>query len=333
MNKHILSFSLFEANASTESAKFSFTFPEGKYKREDIPTDKLEILRKDLIPIFNQIKTPTKANLKTVINLVASTSKKALSPELKKELESSGFKSTGNGNDALANARLKTLEDIMSEILVKNLGTTLDVFKKNVQIAKTPKPNSGEGESFQYISSTVDQTGDPFPEDKKMGCNVNKAFKGVQGQKSNNFVGYSDDLWLPFPAGQEVEIEFFTYMVPDCVYIKYGDQEFLSGFVGNVSESLQEELTQLNQNDGLVNSIQSVMKSLGSNKTVRDLDPKFIEPKATFMGRLERFVRIKEADPQNSKFTIKKKFGADKLYIRVFSPLDKTMFKIKTICK
>jgi len=341
MNKYILPFSLFEASGSdSQSVKFSFNFPEGKYKKEDIPSDKLESLKKDLFPIVNQLKKPTKANLKTTINLIASTSNKALSSNLKKELEVAGFKSAGNGNDALATARLKTLEEIVEDTLSKNLDTPKDVFKKSVNITKIPKPNAGPGTSFQFISFDLQQSGDPFPEDKKMGCNTDKVFNGVKGDKNNNFLGYSEDLWLPFDAGQTINIELNTYAKPDCIYIKYGDKEFLTGFVGDKGEKgvifdgseYQEKLTQLNTNGDLAKAIESVMKSAGSSKTLKDLDPKFTEIKSKTFGGSEKVVRVKERDETNSKFSIKKKFGMDKLIIRVFSPLDKTQFKIKTSC-
>lgn len=52
---HILPFSLFEA-ASSSDAKFNFNFPEGKFKKDDIPEDKIALFEKDFSPIISQLK-------------------------------------------------------------------------------------------------------------------------------------------------------------------------------------------------------------------------------------------------------------------------------------
>ena len=65
-------------------------------------------------------------------------------------------------------------------------------------------------------------------------CNQTYDIKGGRGKKENNFVTKSLQREWSFSGAGEVTITFDPLIVPDAFYIKYGDQEFWSGFVGDV---------------------------------------------------------------------------------------------------
>ena len=65
-------------------------------------------------------------------------------------------------------------------------------------------------------------------------CNYNAETKGGRGVKSNNFVSAAVNSAFPVGEGDTITISFDSLVVPDAFYVKYGDQEFFSGFMGDV---------------------------------------------------------------------------------------------------
>ena len=65
-------------------------------------------------------------------------------------------------------------------------------------------------------------------------CNYNAETKGGRGVKANNFVSKSVNSSFPVGEGDTITISFDSLVVPDSFYVKYGDQEFFSGFMGDV---------------------------------------------------------------------------------------------------
>jgi hypothetical protein len=65
-------------------------------------------------------------------------------------------------------------------------------------------------------------------------CNYNAERKGGRGVKANNFVSAAVNSAFPVGAGDTLTISFDSLVVPDAFYVKYGDQEFFSGFMGDV---------------------------------------------------------------------------------------------------
>lgn len=65
-------------------------------------------------------------------------------------------------------------------------------------------------------------------------CDYNKEKKGVRGTKENNYVGASLQTSFPVGANDSITIDFDSVVVPDAFYVKYGDQEYWSGFMGSV---------------------------------------------------------------------------------------------------
>jgi hypothetical protein len=76
-------------------------------------------------------------------------------------------------------------------------------------------------------------------EEKKqpLKCNYNAETKGGRGVKANNFIAASVESSFPVGdvgVGDKITITFDSLVVPDAFYVKYGDQEFFSGFMGDV---------------------------------------------------------------------------------------------------
>jgi hypothetical protein len=65
-------------------------------------------------------------------------------------------------------------------------------------------------------------------------CNYNAETKGGRGVKANNFVSKAVNSAFPVGEGNTITISFDSLVVPDAFYVKYGDQEFFSGFMGDV---------------------------------------------------------------------------------------------------
>ena len=68
-------------------------------------------------------------------------------------------------------------------------------------------------------------------------CDYNIEKNGNRGLKENNYVGASLETSFPVGAKNSITIDFDSVVVPDAFYIKYGDQEFWSGFMGNVTHN------------------------------------------------------------------------------------------------
>ena len=65
-------------------------------------------------------------------------------------------------------------------------------------------------------------------------CNQTYEIKGGRGTKPYNFVTKALQRKWPFEGTGQVTISFNPLVVPDAFYVKYGEQEFWSGFVGDV---------------------------------------------------------------------------------------------------
>jgi hypothetical protein len=229
-------------------------------------------------------------------------------------------------------------------------------------------------------------------------CNYNAETKGARGVKANNFVAASVNSSFPVGEGDTLTISFDSLVVPDAFYVKYGDQEFFSGFMGdvwngeykNVALSLEEkkkmmyilsksqihqikvikdddissinnmsrnfvgELMYYKEKEGLIESINAAIGSVGGKLKVDsifkvgdteakkvtdeikniDIDITKDENVTPF---LDKFKSIRSGYgsimKKNSSFTITKEQKDFPINILVFSPLDRTIFNMKVECK
>lgn len=330
----------------SQEVKFNFNFESGKYKQAEIPAAQLTTLKTDLTKPINLVKTPRYANQKTTLTLSASTSTLGLSAELRQQLTNEGYKPTGNGNDALCAARLNTLEAIVLSYFCEKLGCTADELKQRITIKKVSKANSGSGTTdeerkvYQYVSMKLEQTGEEIPADRKITCNMPASSKqGTQAAQTNNYVGYNADQYLVIPVGRQISIQFNPQSIPDMVYFKYKDTEFLSSFLGSKTgqnpqtkelRNYENEINDAVKYPGLKDAINKEIAKVGGTLTVETA-------LATNGGYVNgKFVVLpgpgQQGEAGKYTFTTTKNFTLDNLTIRVFSPLQQTAFTIASAC-
>lgn len=323
---------------SSTAAKFNFNFDSGRYAPEDITPEKSAQLMKDLAPILAELATPRLKNGKLEIVITASTSTLGVSAALKAQLAAAGFKSANakyNGNDALCNARLATIETFIINKFVEALKTTPEAFKAKVTITKNPLPNSGSGATdeerkvFQYIAAEVKQTGEPIAPTEQLNCGAKFDGVGVKADPTVNYVGFKRDLYAMAAVGDKVSLKFDPINVPDMVYFKYKEKEFLSPWLGVTNAQGRNFETELNAIADLEAKINAELAAIGSKGTVATLAPTAkvggkwkVQPGPGQGGKVEQFT-----------FMFDKDFALDKLTVRCFSPLDGTRFNISTSCQ
>jgi len=228
--------------------------------------------------------------------------------------------------------------------------------------------------------------------------NVIYKFSGKNEMETMPFVGRTIKN-IEFPSdSKEMTIEFDPMVVPDAFYVNYGDQEFYSGFMGdvwngeykNVALSLDEkkkmsyiltksqihqikvindddissinnmsrnfvgELMYYKEKEGLVESINAAIGSVGGKLKISDIfkvgdtqakkvtdEIKNIDIDITkdenVTPFLNKFKSIRSGYDnimkKNSSFTITKEQKDLPINIIVFSPLDRTIFKLQLNCK
>ena len=319
---------------SSTAAKFNFNFDSGRYAIEDITPALSAQLMKDLGPVLTELATPKLMNGKTQITISASTSTLGVSANLKAQLAAAGFPTKNpkfNGNDALCNARLATIEQFIITKFCEALKTTPDAFKVKVDIIKNPLPNSGSGTTdeerkvFQYIAAEVKQSGEKIPDEVQLKCGMKFDGSGKQASAAVNYVGFKKDLYVMASVGDKVTLRFNPVNVPDMVYFRYKNVEFLSPFLGNTTDFNKD----LGAFTDLEQRINTELAACGSGKTMSEL-----APTAKINGKwVVQAGPDQNGKPEQFSFTFDKDFSLDKLVVRCFSPLASTIFSITTSCK
>jgi len=228
--------------------------------------------------------------------------------------------------------------------------------------------------------------------------NVIYKFSGKNEMESMPFVGRTIKN-IEFPAdSKEMTIEFDPMVVPDAFYVKYGDQEFFSGFMGsvwnneykqvalsaderkkmlyiqpksmidlinhtkdddystteNTPRNFVGELMYYKEKEGLVESINATIGSVGGKLKLDsifksgDSEAKKVTDEIKNINiDITKSENIKDYNTQlgskynsygdimkkNDSFTITKEQENIPIIVMIFSPLDKTIFKLQLSCK
>ena len=228
--------------------------------------------------------------------------------------------------------------------------------------------------------------------------NVIYKFSGKNEMETLPFVGRIIKN-IEFPSdSKEMTIEFDPMVVPDAFYVKYGDQEFFSGFMGdvwngeykNVALSLEEkkkmlyiqsksqlhnikvkndedissinnmsrnfvgELMYYKEKEGLLESINASIGKVGGKLQVNSIfkggdeqakkvtdEIKNIDIESTKAENIPKYVEkyksvrdgYGDVMKKKTSFTITKEQKNMPIIIMVFSPLDRTIFKLQLNCK
>jgi hypothetical protein len=243
---------------STEKSKTSpwdFKFDSGKFRKSDVTEEQLKKLEDDIekriVPVLNN---QDYIGQKVVINVSSASSKVPVnkSGAVAKELQSVGLKAD---NKSLCEARGNTVVELIKDMLYRKFGKGMkeDVFfnamDKKLTFVNKPMPNigpaySGENgdnpndqkfKNNQFISATLEASGEKLPPNRFLICNTDKSFSGGKADASNGYAGYDETLYLKGYPGQTMEISFNPLSVPDAMLFHYqGEAPRLTPFMGSV---------------------------------------------------------------------------------------------------
>jgi hypothetical protein len=322
-----------------------FSFAPGKYKIEEINQADLEKLKKSIIEqTLTVFASNNLVNRKLSIELEASTSTTPITAALASQLGTTPGK---EGNVKLCEARMSTLEQIVTSSLSQGLGVDESVIRAKIAFKKVNKANQGAGpnpETYQYIKATIIQEGTPS-KPKPIGCKYDQLFDGLVGKAETNYVGYGSlpehALTTSMKHGQQFLVAIDSLQIPDCVYVKYGDgpgSEFLSPFTGipqGSGRNYVAELNKLNEDpaNGLVAKINAELAKIGSSGTVETLQPNFFTTGKDGKQSINVAKGASQGGP--NQYYTKRYTGSvlnSDFIVRVFSPLGQTQFKIVANC-
>jgi hypothetical protein len=350
-----------------------FQFPLGKYKIEDIDPEDLTELRSVIATnILSKLKEGNKFTGATIINLIASTSTINVTPELRAQLEKEGFprkEGDKTGNYALCQARLKTIKDLMLEILQIDPkdSKTLEKFGKVCKIIEIAKPDQGSSESYQYIESNVEYEGTAHI--GIIECESPLVLKGERGDSDNNFIGYpkegnTADIGFVASPNTKVTLNYAPGNIPDCFFYYQNENSYgLSPFIGNKISRAKTGDTY----NGPINSLEATPEYKKEHPEAKDYfreghfedrlnDPemkdaliaaiseevgKYIKGKdvtglvkSKLLNSEGRIIVIEPKDDPKAYKSIVTKSATEKIIkMIVFSPLSNTEFSIHTSCQ
>jgi hypothetical protein len=344
-----------ESASAESSAGARFQFPKGKYKTQDIvPTDLAKLRGNIATDILSKLKEGYGWSEGTEIELVASTSSINVTQGLRKQLEKEGFpekEGDKTGNYALCQARLKTIRDIMFQMLQidPNNKEQMAQFQSICTIKETPMPDQSPSEESQYIESTVRYKGQKIKD--QISCDKPLRLKGSRADESKKFVGYSNDsVALVASPNTKIAFKFAPGNIPDCLFWYQNSKSYgLTPFLGNklsreksgdgvykgkvnAVKSYEKEgsfeIRLNNKRDAIVKSIiTEISKMVGSAEAKRLVDE-------NILGK-DGKILVREETPENAALynieVIKSPYTKG-VKIRVFSPLSDTEFEISTLC-
>ena len=242
----------------TKPSPWDFKFDSGKFKKSEVTEDQIKKLdddfKKRIVPLLNN---QNYIGQKLSVNISSASSKVPVNPsgEVAKELKGLGYKPDNAG---LCKARGNTVVEIIKDMLYKSFGEDMDkseffkAMEKKVTFVNKPNPNIGpeysKGDNVddqkykdnQYISATLEATGEKIKEDDKIGCNMKKkTFKGGKADASNGYAGYEKTVYLNAKSGQDMKIIFDPVIIPDSILFYYiGAPAKLSPFMGEVGSKI-----------------------------------------------------------------------------------------------
>jgi len=110
--------------------------------------------------------------------------------------------------------------------------------------------------------------------------------KGGRASKANNYVGASLTNSFPVGANNSITIDFDSVVVPDAFYVKYGNQEYFSGFMGSVYDGKYTQVKG-DMDDSIYNNLKKMSpKFIRKNQNSKIIDSKLSFIPRNFIGEL-----------------------------------------------
>ena len=290
-----------------DPVSFTFKFPLGQYKLEQVGNANIAKLYKDLTEICSNIRVAKLDDIQTTITLNASATTSRINPD------SQTYKEGITDNDKLAAARLATLETLIREC-IKNY---IPMMTDELITAKFKFIKKSAVGTTTDITATITQTG-KAPAGAPLSCqSKDQNFSGIQGPKENGYIGYAFDSLASFTVGDTINLTFDPKKVPDCFWIKMeGETEYLSGFLGDAMHNDGYFVKALAAIPDLMKTINTKIKQLGGTAQLTNTT---IKP-GVLQGGTLKFPSF-----------VKKPFK-DRLKIVCFSPLKGTEFTVTVNC-
>lgn len=317
---------LMEADDPTapKPVNFIFTFDLGKYKANELTQAQIDQLAANMKPIIDNIGgSATLINIKTSIALNAEADPTPINPS--GPLYKAGIKT----NEQLAAARLATLEQVIRAIIISQLpGATNDLLDSKITFTKT----TATGKT-RNITANITQTGDPATESFK--CDFSAEKSGVQANASNSYVGYEFDHPITVPAGTEITLKFDPHTIPDCFFLKYGDNFAYSGFTGGLAEKINPFYEGPGEIPDWIRSRDWNFKQYATYVIYKENNGAVDAAIQAYVTKAKgnATTQVPDTGQETLAFTFTKAAFQDTIKLIVFSPLGNTLFDVSMTCK
>jgi hypothetical protein len=268
---------------SNNNPDLQIPFQAGQYKDTD-GTIK-SVLEKKLQPYIDFMMNPDPGYFGHFIKLTfeASADSIGLSSEALKRAEGLGITSDMTAqkqNELLSEGRLQTIISLAKEIISQKLGVTVEELETKIIIDGNAVVNTGQGSQYRYVKATISKGANYIPEPPPIpidptpiGCSFSVERDGRKATSASSYVGFEAKHQTSVKTGQKVTLSFDSLTVPDAFYVKYGDVEKFSGFIGaitwvnpknpNQRRDFKSELSNLWNNSDLEDKINAKIASFG----------------------------------------------------------------------
>lgn len=239
---------IFEATTLSDGSMegdIKVQFLAGAYGAAQAEQDQLiGQIRTSLTPFVEFIKNPAPDYFGHFINIEveASADAQGLSAEALQRSAALGITAQmqpAQQNTILSNARKDTCIKLMIKILTEDLGVTEEELKTKITISgkSTVSPKINDP-SARFVKARLSKGAQylPLPPPEKLeedviACGYSESKSGVEAKKSP-FIGYEKKVKTSMKTGQKMTLSFNALQFPDAFYVKYGNVEKFSGFIG-----------------------------------------------------------------------------------------------------
>ena len=282
---------IFEATTLSDGSMegdIQVQFLAGAYGAAQAEQDQLiGQIRTSLTPFVEFIKNPAPDYFGHFINIEveASADAQGLSAEALQRSAALGITAQmqpAQQNTILSNARKDTCIKLMIKILTEDLGVTEEELKTKITISGkatvSPKINDP---SARFVKARLSKGAQylPLPPPEKLeedviACGYSESKSGVEAKKYP-FIGYEKKVKTSMRTGQKMTLSFNALQFPDAFYVKYGNVEKFSGFIGAEEVKGRDFNVELsNYGYDLKEAVDATIKRLGG-KIESDLEQDF----------------------------------------------------------
>ncbi len=248
---------LSEQNVPGLDAKLTLpeiAFQSGDYHISRADAAKIHAAAKGIIDAYND---PKNQDLQTTLTIEAGATPSEITPQMVKDYwsKSSQKPATGKANAAadnelLVSKRAGTIYNILLKHIAANVkfstkrGNSTSVGPKSVKdwqniikYATVLNPAADRKYALGSIKVTGSLKQDGEDEDKKeniVPCNFDfMSGKQKRAKAAQNYTWSSGPMYFSAEVKDSMQFKGSIIDIPDCYYVKYGDQEFFSGFRGD----------------------------------------------------------------------------------------------------